>query len=151
MTIAVSFSTVADSISKLTVTGVTMKDIDEIPPSGNMLTPIMFPNPDSFITNLSVTRMSLGGGGAAALDMTYVMNYVFLQSRAGAGISPFDAYSKVITNLAVILVAMLTNDNITGPVDFEVNDIGNIGVIEDPAGKQFWGVLLSFKVTEHVQ
>ena len=151
MTITVAFSTVSDSIAGLTITGVTVKDIDQIPDNADLLGPILFPQPNDFITELSVERMSFGGGGTAKMDMTYTLNYVYLHCAAGGNIGAFGAYSGIITNLAVIVTAILTNDNISGPVDFEMQTVPSIGVIDDPAGNQFWGALLSFKVTEHTQ
>ena len=151
MTITIGFVTVADSISKMTVTGVTMKDINEIPDAGQMLCPVMFPQPNGFVTGLSVERMSFGGAGTAKMDMNYILNYVYLHAETGTGISSFDAYSGIITNLAVIIKAILTNDNITGCVDMEINTIGEIGTIVDPAGNSFWGVLVSFKILEQIQ
>ena len=151
MTITIGFTTVADSISKMTVTGVTMKDIDKIPDAGQMICPVMFPQPHGFVTGTSVERMSLGGGGTALMDMSYVLNYVYLHAETGTGVSSFDVYSGIITNLAVIIKAILTNDNITGCVDMELNTIGEIGTVVDPAGNSFWGVLISFKILEQVQ
>jgi hypothetical protein len=150
MTINTAFVTVADSIAGISISGVTVKDINEIPENVELLCPVLIPQPNDYITNLSVERMSFGGGGTAKLDMTYTLNYVYLHSAVG-GLSQFDAYSGIITKLELILEAILTNDNIAGPVDFEVETIPSIGVIEDPAGGQYWGTLLSFRVTEHVQ
>ena len=151
MTITIGFTTVADSISKLTVTGVTMKDIDQVPDSAQMLCPIMFPQPDNFVTNINVERVTVGSGGTAKMDMTYTLNYVFLQAEIGSGISAFSAYSNIIGNLATIIGVILANDNITGAVDLTLNTIGEIGAITDPAGNQYWGVLFSFNVLEFVQ
>lgn len=151
MTITIGFSTVADSISKLSVTGITMLDIDKVPDSAQMLCPVMFPQPDNFVTNINVERVTVGSGGTAKMDMTYTLNYVFLQSEIGSGISAFGAYSSIIANIATIMGVILTNDNITGAVDLTLNSIGEIGAVEDPSGNQYWGVLFSFKVLEFIQ
>ena len=151
MTIAVNFATVADSISKLSISGITMRDIDQVPDSAQMLCPIMFPQPDNFITNINVERVTVGSGGTAKMDMTYTLNYVFLQAEMGAGISAFSMYSNIVSNLAAILVKMFASDNITGAVDLTLNSIGEIGTISDPSGNQYWGVLLSFNILEFVQ
>ena len=151
MTITVGFTTVADSISKISVSGITMKDIDQVPDSAQMLCPIMFPQPDNFITNINVERVTVGSGGTAKMDMTYTLNYVFLQAEMGAGISAFSMYSNIVSNLAAILVKIFASDNITGAVDLTLNSIGEIGTISDPSGNQYWGVLLSFNILEFVQ
>ncbi len=61
MTITVSFVTVADSISKLSIDGVPIRDIDKIPASKvGLLCPLMYPRPDNFITGVTFERVTLG-------------------------------------------------------------------------------------------
>lgn len=151
MTITMGFATVADSISNIAITGITVRDIDQIPDSAQMLTPILFPQPADFITDVNVERMSLGAGGTAKMDLTYTLNYVFLQAEIGSGLGAFAAYSNLIANIAAIVKAILSNDNITGQVDMTMQGIPSLGVIEDPSGNQYWGALLSFKVLEFAQ
>lgn len=151
MTITIGFTTVADSISKLSISGVTVLDIDKVPDSAQMLCPVMFPQPDNFVTDINVERVTVGSGGTAKMDMTYTLNYVFLQAEIGSGISAFSAYSNIISNIATIMGVILVSDNITGAVDLTLNTIGEIGAIEDPSGNQYWGVLFSFNILEFVQ
>ncbi len=151
MTITVGFSIVTNSIAALSISGVTVKDIDQIPTSASMLCPILFPQPNDFVTGITPTFETYGSNGGAKINMTYTLNYVFLECEAGSGISAFDAYNGLITHIAAILQAVLSNDAITGAVDITPHGIPNIGVIEDPAGNQFWGALLSFEILEYVQ
>ena len=151
MTINVNFATVADGISNISIAGITVKDIDAIPDSVTMLCPILIPQPNDFISDIQVTRMSYGGAGSELLNMTYSLNYVFLQAQAGSGISAFSTYAGLISNLAAIIKAVLQNDNINGAVDMEMKSAPSIGVITDPAGNEYWGCLISFSVTEHLQ
>jgi hypothetical protein len=151
MTITSALVTVADSISKLVVTGITIKDIDEIPDNAAMLCPILIPQPNGYISDISVEFQSFGSNTGAKIDMDYTLNYVYLHCQAGLGLGTFSIYSGLITKLAAIIVAILSNDAITGLVDMQLQNIGNIGVIDDPAGNQYWGVLLSFRVKEFSQ
>ena len=151
MTITVGFVGVADSIGSLSISGVTMRDIDQIPDTGAMICPVMFPQPDDFITGVTVERKSFGSGGTAKMDMTYTMNYVFLLAETGSGISAMDAYSDLITKIALIVKTILTNDDIANAVDMEFEGISSIGAVIDPSGNSYWGALMSFSVLEFVQ
>ena len=52
MTIALHPLTVSASIAALSISGVTIKDVDEIPDSAAMLCPLIVPRPNDFITNI---------------------------------------------------------------------------------------------------
>lgn len=150
MTITVAFATVADSIAGLTYTGITAKDIDQIPDNAELLCPIFFPQPNDFVMDIQSTFQSFGSNGTAKIDLSYTLNYVYLHCKTG-GIGAFEANAGLIANIAVIVKAILSNDAITGAVDIVPQTIQSIGVVEDPAGNQFWGALFSFRVLEFSQ
>lgn len=151
MTVTSALATVADSISKISITGVTVKDIDEIPQSAALLCPILIPQPNGYVSGVNVEFQSFGSNTGAKIDMSYTLNYIYLHSNAGAGLGQLQVYSGLISKLSTIIVAILSNDAITGLVDMQLESIGNIGVIEDPSGNQYWGVMLSFRVLEFAQ
>jgi hypothetical protein len=150
MTITSSIATVADSIAGLTISGVTIKDIDQIPDSARMLAPLLIPTPDNFVTDLGYTFESFGFNGTPKINTNYTLNYVFLFCEVG-GMGAFSAFSGLIAKLSAILVAIMSNDTITGAVDVKINSVGNIGVIQDPAGVEFWGLEFSLRVLEYSQ
>ena len=150
MTITSAISTVADSIAGLTVSGVTVKDIDQIPDTARMLCPLLIPKPDNFVTDLSVSFETFGSNGGAKINTNYTLNYVFLFCEVG-GMRAFAAFSGLVSKLSTILVAINSNDAITGAVDMKINSIGNIGVITDPAGVEYWGLEFSLRVLEYTQ
>lgn len=149
MTITSTISTVADSIAALSISDVTIKDIDQIPDTAWMLCPIIIPNPSNFVTDLSVSFETFGSNGGAKINTNYTLNYMFLFCEASSGLGAFAAYSGMISKLQSILVAINSNDAITGAVDVKINSISNIGVITDPAGKDFFGLEFSLKVLEY--
>lgn len=149
MTMNSQIATVADSIAGLTVAGVTLKDIDQIPDSVTRLCPIFFPQPNDFVTGLSFTRQSFGSMGTAKMDCNYTLNYVYLHCEVGEGRSAFAPYAGIITKLELILETILNNDTITGAVDITPATVGNIGVLTSPSGEDYWGLLISLSVTEH--
>lgn len=151
MTITSTISTVADSISGLTISGVTIKDIDQIPDTARMLCPLLIPQPDNFVTDLSVEFVTYGSNTGAKINTNYTLNYVFLFCEVGSGLGAFAAFSGLVTKLSAILVAINSNDVISGAVDVKINSIGNIGVITDPAGIEYWGLQFSLRVLEYSQ
>jgi hypothetical protein len=151
MTITSALATVADSISKIVIKGITVKDIDEIPQAASLACPLLIPNPNGYVSDINVEFQSFGSNTGAKIDMDYTLNYIYLHSEAGSGLGQYSIYSGLISKLSTIIVAILSNDAITGLVDMQLNGIGNIGVIEDPSGNQFWGVMFSLRVKEFAQ
>ena len=151
MTVVCNVNTVATSIAGLTVSGVTIKDLNAIPDTASMLTPIVFPQPNGYMTNVAMTFESFGSNGAAKMNFEYDLNYVFLYAEVGSGINAFAPYSGLMTKLALILVTIFSNDAISGLVDMKLGSVGNVGVIADPTDKNFWGVLFTLHVLEYSQ
>lgn len=150
MTVTCNVNTIASSIAALSISGVTIKDIDEIPDAVSLLCPVLIPQPNDYMTGTKMSFESYGSNGSAAINMEYDLNYVFLFCEAG-GVNAFAPFSPLMTKLALILVTIMSNDAISGLVDLKINSVGNIGVINDPAGNGYWGVLLSFHVLEYAQ
>lgn len=150
MTIALNPVTVAASIAGLSISGVTIKDIDEIPESASMLCPLIIPATD-FITNTRPVNQSFGSNGTPKIDFTYTLNYLFLYADAGSGINAFAPYSGIMSKLELILETILANDAINGLVDMKLESVSNVGVIQDPAGNQFWGLSFSLACLEYAQ
>jgi len=151
MTITSSIGTVADSIAGLTISGVTIRDIDQIPDTANMLCPLLIPDPSGFVTDISVSFETYGSNGSAKVNTNYTLNYIFLFCEVGSGIGTYAAYSGLITKLSAILVAINSNDSISGAVDVKINNISNIGVVTDPAGIEYWGLSFSLRILEYSQ
>jgi hypothetical protein len=151
MTVNSQIATVAAAIAGLTISGVTMRDIDEIPDSAALLCPLMLPQPDNFVTNLAYSRETFGSMGAAKMNTSYTLNYAYLHCEVGSGLNTYASYAGIISKLELILETIMSNDVINGAVDIQVESIGNIGVIPDPAGVQYWGLLFSFRVLEFTQ
>jgi hypothetical protein len=150
VTITSAFTTITSSIAALSISGVTIKDVDEIPQSARLLCPVLLPQPNDFVTDFAPTFQTFGSNGTPKIDLEYTLHYVYLHCEAGAGLSQLEIYSGLMTKLSAILVALLSNDAVTGLVDMKP-EIGNIGVIEDPTGTQYWGILISLRILEFAQ
>ena len=151
MTVALSPKTVAENIALLSISGVTIRDLSNIPQSGQMVTPILFPQPSGFITDISVENQSFGPNTSAAIDFSYTLHYVFLFTELGSGMSQLDPYSPLVEKLELIWETMITNDAVTGLVDMKLNGVEALGDIEDPSGNRFWGALFSMRCLEFAQ
>lgn len=150
MTVTSAFATITDSIAALDIPNVTIKDVNEIPQTGHLLGPVLFPQPNDFVTDFSQAFQSLGSNGDAKIDFSYTLHYVYLHCELGSGIGQLDAYASLITALAAILVAFASNDAITGLVDLQTSNI-RVGPIEDASANQYWGILFDLRVLEFAQ
>lgn len=151
MSIAISPLTVADSISHLSVSGVTIRDVDEIPDSVDMIYPIVFPQPSGFITAVQPETMSFGSNGTQKENFNYSLHYVFLFAPIGSDVNAFAPYTPMLTKLDLIVEAILNNDAVTGLVDMQLESIEGIGAIDDPSGNPYWGALFSLRCLEYAQ
>jgi len=151
VTIALNPLTVATSIAGLSISGVTIKNIDQIPESARLLTPLIVPVPNGFITSVKPEMMSYGSNGSPKIDCTYSLNYAFLYAEIGSGINAFAPYEGLLTKLELILETILGNDTVNGLVDMQLENIGDIGTIEDPAGGKYWGCNFTLRCLEHAQ
>lgn len=149
MTVAVNFSTVTNSIAALSISGVTVKDIDEITSSRMGQKAIFAPRPENFVTGLSVTAETFGSGATRTATLAYTLNYVYYHCPLPSTLN-FADYANVITNVAAILVALITNDTLTGAADVGVGGVSDLGAVSDPAGNMFFGCVISIRVEEYI-
>lgn len=150
MTVDIQFGNVITAISQLHINGVAIKDIDEIPENAEMVLPVLFPDPGDLITEVSLERLSYGSGTTAAMNMRYRLHYLYAHAKIGSSLSLSSVMPGLLSNLALILEVMATNDAVNGAVDLDNPQI-QIGQIESPNGAKFHGAAISLGVLEHVQ
>lgn len=149
MTLAVS--TVADSISKLSVTGVTIKDLNEIPTEVlKRDCPTVYPKPDGFLSNFEPESVSMSSGTSVQLNVTYTLTYRFLHSPLGSDRGLFGVYQDMVNKTTAFLDKIIISDTITGLVDLQIADVSEFGPVSDPAGNMFHGCDISLDVLEFV-
>ena len=151
MTVTSAISTIADSIAGIVISGVTIKDIDQIPDAAAMLCPLMIPSPANFVSDYNMTFETFGSMGAAKMNSVYTLNYIYLHCELGSGVNSFAPYADVMSKVQTILVAIFSNDKVTGLVDLSLQSISPVGVITDPAGNECGGVQIALRVLEHNQ
>jgi len=147
MTIALS--TVTESISNISISGITIQDIDEL--KSEYLErdcPILIPNPAGFVSNFRLERQSFGTGASCKWDVRYTLTYRFLHSLVGTGRQTFDTYSDMVEKATSIVDAIILNDAVTGAVDLTLQDVISFGPVGDPSGILFHGCDIALEVLE---
>jgi hypothetical protein len=145
----ISIVTIADSISKLSVTGVTIKDLDQIPDSvNNGDCPMVIPNPDGFMSSPELERAAMSSGTSSVWDIRYTITYRFLHSEIGLGMGLLDKYHLMVDKVMDFVDKILISDSVTGLVDLELEDISSFGPVSDPSGKMFHGCDIMLRVLE---
>ena len=145
MTLAIS--TVCTSIAALTIAGLHIYDLDNIPPSGTRLLPILFPDPASPISNFTSIRESFGGGSSALMNVEYDLNYMFVYCEIGAMRTGLDALEDCVLMIQAIEDAIISIDTIVGAVDITPLPF-TVNVVDDPSGKHYMGCAMTFHVIE---
>ena len=146
---SISTVTVADSISKLTVSGVTIKDLDEI--QDKVLArdcPLVLPAPD-FMQVAEATRESVGTGAAAKWNFNYTLNYRLFYKPVGSERGLRDIYPTLVAKVLLFVEAVIA-DELTGAVDVTFGGITGFGVVPDPSENLFWGCDIQINVLEFI-
>lgn len=148
MTIAIA--TVADSISKLSVSGVTIKDLDELPDEvKGRDCPILIPAPD-FIPLDSIERQSTGTGTGKYMDYRYTLKWRYLHRPVGTERNLGVVYPAIIAKVMLIVDEIVENDDLSGAVDANYGGITALGVVTDPSENQFWGADFQIEILEFI-
>ena len=152
MTIDINLEDVASAIAALSIAGVTVRDIDNIPVNAKTMIPVLYPVPNGFVTDLTWSRETFGTESVHAMNLTYVLHYKYLHAIVGSGGSLLSVYGAMIRNIIKIIKAIFEDSDLGGAVDVTLNTISDIGVHTDPAGEmQFHGVDITIKVLEYIQ
>jgi hypothetical protein len=147
---AVQIATVAKSISQIIIADLAIKDTKEIPLEVGPREAMLIPKPD-FITDMSLTRDSTGEGDWALQTLRYTLNYRLCYAPVGAYRTSSLLWVSDVTIMAgYIIDAIILNDTITGCVDIRPRDVINMGIVNDPAEKEYYGCDFQFEVMEFV-
>ena len=148
MTISLNLANIADAISDISVSGVTVKDKDQIVGSWLPLPNVLFPNPEGWITDFSIFYATVMQGATAPMDISYTLNYRFLGVAVGdIGIMPV-AYNALVEKWILIVNAIIsTPAPYSGLVEMKLGAV-SIGARDDPAGNQYFGADFALLVME---
>lgn len=148
---ALGIATILDSIKALTVSGVTMKEMTEVPEKLNTRDcPCMFPKPTGFITDLTVTPVAFGSAGTRPYNVEYNLHYLYAHAQVGTERRLATVIDAALVKIYLILDAVIAADNLSGTVEFQAANFDAFGPIVDPSGQTFVGCELTFHVMEFV-
>lgn len=147
---ALRISTVADSISNLSVAGLTICDIDQVKVNADNRISSLVPN-DEYITDV-LQEINSFGGGSALMTLSYNLNYRLFYKPVGTGRSmTLEQISGLVALIGLIWDAFLAIGVLSGCEDITIANISAFGVVLDPADNPWWGCILGFRVKEFVR
>lgn len=148
MTISSLLGNITNAISDINISGVTVKDKDEIAASWTSTSNVLYPHPDNFMTNFRPVYKSFTRGAAAQVDLAYTLNYRFLGTQIGDMATFTTAYSQMVDKVLAIIAKMIeTTAPYSGRVDMELGAV-TFGPRIDPAGNTFHGADFALNITE---
>lgn len=147
MSYNVNFDTVAQSIAGLVFTGIQNLDIDKIPDNVHMISPVIFPKSDNYMTDLVVTNDSFGTGTGKRITLEYKLHYIYSHSAIGTKLT-FGFYNGLVSNVAAIVSKLTESDKVAGLVDLQIDSVPLFGPISDPAGNAFFGCELVLNIKQ---
>lgn len=148
MTVSLYLASITDAISQISVSGVTIKDKDQI--SGSWIgTPnVFYPHQDNWIENFSIRYDSVLQGADAPMTISYTLNYRFLGVEVGDMAANPVSYSALVDKVIAIINALIA---VPGPYSGKVQMVVSnpmLGPREDPAGNQYFGADLALNIEE---
>lgn len=142
---ALQIAAVANSIAGLSVTGVTLFDIDEVPMEGDVNKSYIIPAPD-WLTDFSMERANFGG---QLRDVRYVLTYRLLFAPVGTDITFAGVIDAMVDKAALFLNAIMAVSTLTGLEDIIPVSVTSFGVVSDPSDNLFWGCDIAVEILEH--
>jgi len=149
MSTTVDFTTVTNSIAALNISGVTVKDVDEVTDTTKMSPATLAPRPEDFVTGISLVPAELSQQDN---DLTYTLHYRYYHCQIVRGLGGMLAsYSGLITKAAAILLAFSNDATLTGATNNTAPQIENIGPVNDPAGNVYLGFEISIQILQFLK
>ena len=147
-------ATVTNSIAALSVTGLTIKDIDEIPARVyGRNCPILYPEPLEFITGWEAEKKTFGRLTTVKWMMRYNLTYTLLYAPIGSG-RGMELYAPTIAKACLFFDVLMESHPITGAELVVPVGISSPGIMYDVTGpaaqdaEAFYGVRLTIQVQE---
>lgn len=145
---ALAVTSIAGDIAGLSVTGLTIKDLNEFKDEiDHSDCPILMPAPQYF-TDPKVTRVSFGQGSVAKTDVYYTLNYRMFYAEVGTGDGLSDHYQGMVELIADLMDAVIANDYTDDAVDVSIASVSAFGVVVDPSDNPFLGVDVGIRIWE---
>jgi hypothetical protein len=151
VTTTIDFATVTNSISHLSISGVAVKDINELSDAlgtlagGGILSPI----PDNFITGYRAVPVDTS---YQQQNVYYTLNFRYYHCPIGGGMNGlFSAYAGLIANLALILKAFCSSVTLSGAMTNGAPQVLRVGPVQDAAGNQYHGADIAINIMQFLE
>jgi hypothetical protein len=135
---------IADSIASISITGVSVKDKDQVAASWAAQPNVLYPNPDNWIIGFRAEYNIAGNLETAS----YTLNYRFLHVQV-SDIATFPAgFSGLADKVGAVIGALVDVLNpYSDNVDMTIAD-AQMGPRDDPAGNQYFGADIALAIIE---
>lgn len=147
MTLALT--TITNSIAALSISGLTIYDLDEVPMSADPRIHSMYPEPVEFIKNFTPQKAAFGTGSTSSWNVEYDLDYTFLYAPVGAE-RRLKNVGLAMEMVMQIVDAVLAITTLTGAVQLTLQSISTPGKVADPSGTEYTGAYITFHVLEFV-
>jgi hypothetical protein len=148
MSATFDFVTVADSVSKLSISGVVMRDLDQNNSVQTMTPGSFFPRFDDPVTDMEIIRDEVSG---QLLTVWYTGHWQYIHCAIGGNIDQSVAYAAMVAKVALIIVALSDNATLAGSMDHTSPKVDFIGTMKDGAGNQYLGSDVSFRIMQFLE
>lgn len=144
---------IAAGIAALTVSGVTIKDISNIPEAVTPRDlPMLYPSPNNWknggTSEPSTGALTFGPPTGRTWLFNRIYKYVYLHAPAGAGRSIAENYTALSAKEDAIVEALTALD--LANVDVKQIEVADYGVLEDSAGSKFYGFTVTLTLREYL-
>lgn len=146
---SLKIATVWDAISAVSVTSLTIKDINQVTEAFEIRGAVLYPDIQNPININVPKRQSFGTGSSVKRDVTYTMNYRLLYAPVGSERGIKEIYSGMFVMVANLFDAVVNADPLTGTIDIMPRISSSSTTVLDPAGNKFYGIDISFDVLEY--
>lgn len=153
MTLTVKALRVLTAISNISITGISILDITDIPDNGVIPLKTLYPNArinGGIISPMSLKRTGFGSAGTETAEDRYGLNYRYICSDPKGNVGNiYQALPIVLADYKTIKEALMVNDTVDGCQDLWIQSISDIPVIvHDIAGHPYWGFDIQLGVWE---
>ncbi len=138
------------AVAGLTITGLTIKDIDEIPFTvTDRDCPVMFPAPAGGVQATQAEMMTFGGATERYWEVTRQFRWNYLHAPLGADRYGVFAYHPAMAAKSDAIIEALCELDVAG-VDIMTVDLTDFGPVPAPDGTMFHGFGLTMTVREKI-
>jgi hypothetical protein len=147
MSTTFDIATVTNAISALSISGVKVKDTDEIADAIALGTQVLAPRARDFITDFRVDPVELSKQN---LDIHYTLNYIYYHCRTGTN-ALYGSYAPMMGKLALIVQAICADESLSGAMDNGMMNIGTIAAIDDGSGNFYHSIEISIPILQFLE